>query len=97
MPTLPFSKAADVRVQDGTSPIVGTMPVSDPWPTSRTVFPAGAHYDHNAEAPLSYADILDGANVTLTIDGTDFKVIDRERHAYLPHVALRLRRSRPGG
>ena len=97
MPTLPFSKLAEVRNQDGSDVVGHTMPVSDPWPTRRSVFEAGAHYDFEAEAPLEYADVLEAANVSLTIGGRVYKVIDRERHDYLPHVALRLRETRAGG
>ena len=96
MPTLPFIKVALLRTKDGT-PVVAELPISDPWPTTRSVFDAGAHYDHEAEAALEFAAELETPNLVLEVDGREYMVIDRERHYYLPHIALRLRETRPGG
>ena len=96
MPTLPFSKLGLLREKSGV-PVVEELPISDPWPTTRSVFDAGAHYDHEAEAHLDYAAELETPNLVLEVDGEEYMVIDREKHYYLPHVALRLRRTRAGG
>lgn len=96
MPTLPFIKTGLLREKGGT-PVVEELPISDPWPTTRSVFAAGAHYDHEAEAALLYADELETPNLILEVDGRAYMIIDRQRHNYLPHVALKLRETRPGG
>lgn len=96
MPTLPFIKTGLLRQKDGT-PVVEELPISDPWPTLRTIFNAGAHYDHEAEADLTYADELETPNLVLEVGGREYMVIDRQRHYYLPHMSLRLRETRPGG
>jgi len=96
VPTLPFIKRGLLRQKDGT-PVVEELPISPPWPTTRTIFDAGAHYDHEAEAHRDYNAQLQIPNLVLEVDGVDYMVIDRAHHDYLPHVTLRLRETRPGG
>lgn len=98
MPTLPFIKEAYVSDQQGSDLFDGeAIPCSPPWPANRSVFAAGAHYDFTAEVPREYADIFEQHNLSVHIDGHSFKVIDREKHDYLPHGVLRLRETRAGG
>lgn len=95
MPTLPFIKTGVLETKAGVD-VVAELPISL-WPTRRSVFEAGAHYDHEAEAPLIYADELETPNLVLTVEGVRYMVIEVFRHAFLPHVTMTLRESRPGG
>jgi len=94
MLTLPFIKRGELKQKDGTV-IVAELPISDPWPTNRTVFDAGMHYDHEAEADLYYNGDLVVPNLILEIEGDRFMVIEVARHDYVPHCVLRLRRTAP--
>jgi hypothetical protein len=95
VPTLPFIKTGLLRTKAGV-PVVAELPLSL-WPSRRSVFEAGAHYDHEAEAPLEYADELETPNLALDVEGVTYMVIEVFRHELLPHVTMTLRESRPGG
>jgi hypothetical protein len=96
VPTLPFIKTAQLREKGGTI-VIDELPMSDPWPTTRAVFDAGAHYDHSAEAHRDYLTELERPNLILEVNDRLFMIVDRQHHDYLPHIVLRLRETRSGG
>lgn len=91
MNTLPFLTTALVKDQAG-DVLIDAMPISL-WPAQgHGVTLSGMAYDHDAEAPLTAYDALDGGNTRLEVDGERYVVIERERQQFIPHVSLRLRR-----
>jgi hypothetical protein len=94
MPTLPFLSMATVT-RNG-EPVSTTMPISI-WPAGARVADVGGVYDHEAEAPIIYAEALAMSNVRVTVDEIVYTVVDAQAQPFLPHVALQLRQVRSGG
>lgn len=67
------------------------------WPVRGRRDDGGMHYDHQGEAPLVHWPLLRQANRVLEVDGEEYVVVHAERHAYVPHVSLNLRRTRSTG
>lgn len=93
---LPFFTRAEVFLRPDTvlHPI---MPLSV-WPAPGRVTATGVQYDHEGEAPRGFLDDLRRPNVVLrTPDDDTFVVVDAQDQAFVPHIVLRLRRTRPTG
>ena len=91
MAALPFPQTARLYERPETQLMDVPFAV---WPASGRPAPAGMHFDHEGEAPIAFAAALEVANRFLRTDsGEEYVVVTATPHWYLPHVALRLRRS----
>lgn len=94
MPTLPYIVGARL-VEQGGALVASEVPCAI-WPGVPRVTPAGEAYDAEGQAPLDLADQLEGRNRSLITDTMgEYKIVGTQRHEFLPHVVLRLRRMKP--
>lgn len=89
MGTLPFISSASLK--QGDTEVLADMPISV-WPVMGVSGGTGTYYDHQAEAPVDYADLLRGtSNLRLFVNGIRYTIVGIESNLYWPHVSLLLR------
>ena len=96
MRALPYAQEANVIRRPNTMLLGDPIPCSI-WPTRTRTAASGLTWDHEGETPLEWADTLALSNVVLVVDTVQYAVVEVQRNEFLPHAALRLRRSAPSG
>jgi hypothetical protein len=92
---LPFDLTATLKERPNTT-VEASVPVAI-WPARVRPRDGGDHYDHEGEAPLEHHVALAVPNRFLEVGGERYVVVEAQRNDYLPHVALRLRRTKSSG
>lgn len=96
MPALPFLTTGTLKTQGGTT-VASGVPVSV-WPVGgRHDSQSGQVYDHEGQADLDYVENVRLTNMSLTVDGVDYKIVSGIPFLHVPHIQLLLRVVVPGG